>query len=92
MFRAEQMSSNAQPYACEPDGLSPRASRGVAGLSRRGLDQIYVGKRQAGVPTVLVVRETGAEYMPAPERGAYSWGGPSTGGAPGAWRTPSCAT
>ncbi|MGO9971485.1 MAG: hypothetical protein ACLP01_01375 [Solirubrobacteraceae bacterium] len=81
MFTTEQISRNAQPPASERDGLSARATTGAGGLSRRGLDQIYVGKREAGVPTVLVVRDTGAEYMPAPERGTFGWGWPSTGGA-----------
>jgi hypothetical protein len=80
MFTAEQTSSNTQPRLYEPDGPSSRASRGASGLSRRGLDQIYVGTRDAGVPTVLVVRDTGAEYMPAPQRGAFGWGWPCTGG------------
>ncbi len=81
MITAEQTSSNTQPHLYEPDGRSSRASRSASGLSRRSLEQIYVGKREAGVPTVLVVRETGGEYMPTPERGAFSWGWPSTGGA-----------
>ncbi|MGO9902480.1 MAG: hypothetical protein ACLP0J_22975 [Solirubrobacteraceae bacterium] len=81
MFTAQQTSSNTQPHLYEPNGRSSRATRGVSGLSRRGLEQIYVGKREAGVPTVLVVRDTGGEYMPTPERGAFSWGWPSTGGA-----------
>jgi hypothetical protein len=80
MFTAQQTSEDTDPYLYEPDGSSSRASRGHSGLSRRGLDQIYVGKREAGVPTVLVVRETGAEYMPAAQRGAFSWGWPCTGG------------
>ncbi|MGO9750771.1 MAG: hypothetical protein ACLP8S_32265 [Solirubrobacteraceae bacterium] len=81
MFTAAHASRDADPHVGERDGLSSRASTGISGLSRRRLDQIYVGKRQAGVPTVLVVRDTGAEYMPAPERGAFGWGWPSTGGA-----------
>ncbi len=81
MVTAEQKSRNAQPPTSERAGLSPGASTGASGLSRRGLDQIYVGKREAGVPTVLVVRDTGAEYLPAPERGGFGWGWPSTGGA-----------
>ncbi len=80
MFTAEQ-TSKSTPRLYDPDGPSSRASRGASGLSRRGLEQIYVGKREAGVPAVLVVRETGAEYIPAPPRGAFSWGRPCTGGA-----------
>lgn len=81
MFRAEQTSRDAHGHVCERDGLNSRASRDSSGLSRSALDQIYVGKREAGVPAVLVVRETGAEYIPAPARGLFSWGFPSTGGA-----------
>ncbi len=80
MFTAQQTSKDTDPYLYEPDSATSRASRGHSGLSRRGLDQIYVGKREAGVPTVLVVRGTGAEYMPAAHRGAFSWGWPCTGG------------
>ena len=86
MFTAQQTSRNAQPPVRDSGALDSRASgngRGngnASGLSRRGLDQIYVGKREAGVPTVLVVRHTGAEYLPTPERGSFSWGWPATGG------------
>ena len=72
-----------------PNATAPRRQTGTADFpggdcgarpSTRKLREIYVGQREVGRPTVLVVRDTGigTEVLP---RGAFDWGWPALGGA-----------
>jgi hypothetical protein len=45
------------------------------------VDQVYHGTRDGGVPTVVVMRDSGDQQSLASPYGAFSWGWPSTGGA-----------
>ncbi len=80
MLPAKQTRS-AERQASEQGSGRPAEGIRALRLSRRSLDQTYVGRRDSGVPTVLVVRATGGEVVLAAPGGVFSWGWPSTAGA-----------
>jgi hypothetical protein len=71
MFRQATASTEHQVFERE----QRLAQAGANSLGE--LDQIYLGKREAGRPVMLVVGEDCTERMFAPALGGFDWGWPS---------------